>query len=154
MFLSFIFNLAWFDAPFHEDSEYHLGIKFDLVLAEKIRKNLSRTSIFDVFSPKVFLNFLYENNSFLNFFLSKCLELKVLSTLKTSQKPENFFVRCGRDPVEIPTCIILHGGLIFLCLTHTDISNLLDKNKSITTLFAFEVILLISSYFCNSDRQI
>jgi hypothetical protein len=56
--------------------------------------------------------------------------------------------------VEIPTCIILHGGLIFLCLTHTDISNLLDKNKSITTLFAFEVILLISSYFCNSDRQI
>jgi hypothetical protein len=40
------------------------------------------------FLPKVFLTFLYENKSFLKFFLSKCLELKALSTLKVSLKSE------------------------------------------------------------------
>ncbi len=62
-----------------------------------------KKATFYVFAPKVFLAFLDENKSFLKqFFLSKCLELKALSTLKISRKSKNLFVRRDRDPVEIP----------------------------------------------------
>jgi len=43
-----------------------------------------------------------KTKAFKNFFLSKCLELKALSTLKVSLKSEKLFVRCEPDPVEIP----------------------------------------------------
>ncbi len=79
-----------------------LKLIFALVLTEKTiedyRSRWCRKHVFDILPSKVIRFCLSENKSFLQkLFLSKCLELKAVQTLKISSMSMISCVCCGRD---------------------------------------------------------
>jgi hypothetical protein len=111
-------------------------------LSKTIGQNFEKTRFWH-FSDKSILGLSpWKQKLFKKTFLSKCLELKALQTLKISSKSEITFVQCGWDSVELPYSLVeslislMKSKEIFLFSTVKDDVN--KKRKIIDCLMIME----------------